>query len=178
MQLQKGQKAPQFSVNDIWGNTVDLSKIESTKTLLSFFRYAECAVCQLRIVEIMRAKEDFKKQNIAVIAIFQSPAESLKASIVDKTKFDFTLISDPDRKLYELYQVKPSWLKTLKTVNAKGIKRVLASMKEGFKPGGKIEGLMNQIPADFILDKNKNILTAKYGDNVIDHIPLVEVLEN
>lgn len=177
MQLSKGQIAPTFKVKDIWENTFDLAKIENKKVLLSFFRYAECAVCQLRIVEIMREKERFKQQNIEVIAIFQSPSESLKTNIVDKIHFDFTIIADPDKILYNLYSVKPSWTKMLKTININGIKRVIQSMKAGFKPGGKVEGQIHQIPADFIIDKDKKILVAKYGDNVADHIPLNEIFD-
>ena len=176
MQLENGQSAPNFVVNDIWGNTIDLARMENKNVLLCFFRYAECAVCQLRIAEIMREKENFKKQNIEVIAVFQSSVESLKKNIVDKTHFDFTLIADEDRTLYKLYKVNASWLKTFKTLSIKGITRIIESKNAGFSPGGKVEGLMNQIPADFIIGLDKRILVAKYGDNVIDHIPLTDIL--
>lgn len=176
MQLTKGQKAPSFTTNDIWGNTIDLAQLRNKKILLSFFRYAECAVCQLRISEIMREKNKFKEQNIEVIAIFQSPAASLKVNITDKIHFDFTVIADPERVLYDLYAVKPSWIKLFRTMNLSGVKRVIKSVKAGFKPGGKVEGQFHQIPADFIIDQNQNILVAKYGNSVIDHIPLSEIL--
>ncbi len=176
MQLLKGETAPAFKVNDIWGNTIDLTQIKNEKILLSFFRYAECAVFQLRMVEIMREKKTFKEQNIEVIAIFQSQPESLKINIVDKIHFDFTIIADPDRTLYDLYDVKPSWVKMVKTMNVKGVKRVLQSIQAGFKPGGKVEGQFHQIPADFIIDQDRKILVAKYGNNVVDHIPLKEIL--
>jgi len=176
MQLTKGQRAPSFVTNDIWGNTINLAQIENKKILLSFFRYAECAVCQLRVSEIMREKSKFKDQNIEVIAIFQSPVESLKLNIADRIHFDFTVIADPERVLYDLYYVKPSWTKMLKTMNLDGIKRVFESIKAGFKPGGKVEGKFHQIPADFVIDDNKTILVAKYGNNIVDHIPLCEIL--
>ncbi|MCB0646918.1 MAG: hypothetical protein KDC49_09650 [Saprospiraceae bacterium] len=50
-------------------------------------------------------------------------------------------------------------------------------MKAGFKPGGKVEGNFYQIPADFIIDRNGKILKAKYGENVIDHVDLSELLK-
>lgn len=176
MQLTKGEKAPAFVTKDIWGNIIDLNRIENEKLLLCFFRYAECAVCQLRVSEIMREKSRFQGKGIDVIAVFQSPPESLKSAIAEKTKFDFTIIADPDRILYDLYSVKPSWIKMLKTMNLNGIKTVLKSIKAGFKPGGKVEGQFHQIPADFVIDRNKTILIAKYGGNVVDHIPLDELL--
>lgn len=178
MQLRKGELAPLFVATDIWGKPIHLDQLGNKKVLLSFFRYAECAICQLRMVEIMREKERLKQLDITVIAVFQSPAESLIKGIVEKTKFDFTIIADPNRRLYELYSVKPSWLKMIQTVNLNGIRRVYQSIKEGFKPAGKVEGLFHQIPADFIIDENKRIVVAKYGNNVVDHIPLNEILES
>jgi len=177
MQLKKGEKAPLFVTRDIWGNTIDLARIENKKLLLSFFRYAECAVCQLRVSEIMREKAKFKEQDIEVITVFQSPAESLKVNIADRIHFDFTIIADPGRVLYDLYSVKASWIKMINTMNSKGIQTVFKSIKAGFKPGGKVEGQFHQIPADFVIDRNKEILVAKYGDNVVDHIPLNELLK-
>ncbi|WP_339810624.1 peroxiredoxin-like family protein [uncultured Imperialibacter sp.] len=176
MQLKKGQKAPLFVTHDIWGNIIDLKLIGDKKILLCFFRYAECSVCQLRVSEIMGAKTRFSEQGIKVIAVFQSPAESLRLTIADKPHFDFAVIADPERVLYDLYFVKPSWIKLFKTINLSGVKRIFKSIRAGFKPGGKVEGLFHQIPADFIIDSNKDILAAKYGNNVVDHIPLSEIL--
>ena len=65
----------------------------------------------------------------------------------------------------------------INTMNSKGIQTVFKSIKAGFKPGGKVEGQFHQIPADFVIDRNKEILVAKYGDNVVDHIPLNELLK-
>jgi thioredoxin-dependent peroxiredoxin len=177
MNLSKGQKAPNFKAIDIWGNEIDLSKTDNQTTFLTFFRYAECALCNLRISEIMRHKEDLAKKNIRLITIFESPAESLKSNVADRHQFGFTIIADQERKLYDLYQVKPSWLKLIKTMTWDGISSALRASKMGFALGGKVEGTFNQIPADFVINKNGIIDIAHYGNNVIDHIPLREVLK-
>jgi thioredoxin-dependent peroxiredoxin len=177
MNLSKGQKAPNFKTIDIWGNEIDLSKTDNQTTILTFFRYAECALCNLRISEIMRHKEDLAKKNIRLITIFESPAESLKSNVADRHQFGFTIIADQERKLYDLYQVKPSWLKLIKTMTWDGISSALRASKMGFALGGKVEGTFNQIPADFVINKNGIIDIAHYGDSVIDHIPLSVVLK-
>lgn len=177
MNLTKGQKAPNFKTNDIWGNEIDLSKSDNQTTLLTFFRYAECALCNLRVSEIMRNKEELTKKNIRLITIFESPVDSLKSNIADRHQFGFTIIADQERKLYDLYQVKPSWLKLMQTMTWKGIRSALKASKMGFALGGKVEGSFNQIPADFLINKNGIIEIAHYGDSVIDHIPLSEVLK-
>jgi thioredoxin-dependent peroxiredoxin len=176
MKLKKGQKAPLFTTLDIWGNQFNLGESTNQKILLSFFRYAECALCNLRISEIRRHQEAFKNSNIRFIAIFQSPATSLHESVVDKHLFNFTIISDPHHVLYNLYDVKPSWPKLFQTLSFKAVKKVILASKLGFKPGGKVEGAFHQIPADFVIDENKFIQMAHYGNSVIDHLPLKDVL--
>jgi hypothetical protein len=62
-------------------------------------------------------------------------------------------------------------------MSLKGITSVIKASKLGFQPGGKIEGKMHQIPADFLINKNGILEIAHYGSNVIDHIALSEVLK-
>jgi len=175
MKLSSGQKAPAFTSKDIYGNTVSLSQIENQKILLSFFRYAECAMCNLQISKIMKYRHLFEEKRIRLIAVFESPAESLKISIADRHGFDFTIIADVNRDLYKLYGAKPSWIKTMRTMSAKGFKHLSQAVKLGFKAGGKVEGTFHQIPADFLIDANKTIQIAHYGSSVIDHFPLEEI---
>ena len=177
MKLKQGKKAPNFEVTDIHGTKINLHQLSNEKVLLTFFRYAECALCNLRISEIKNESERLKELDIKLIAVFQSSKESLIASIYDKHAFDFTIISDPESKLYNLYGVKPSWIKLLKTTTWKGIKSMLKASSKGYKLGGKVEGKFNQIPADFLLNKDKHIEIAHYGDNLIDHIAIKRIVK-
>ncbi|TPN87066.1 redoxin domain-containing protein [Aquimarina algicola] len=178
MKLKPGYRAPTFKTIDIFGNEFDLSKINDSKIFLSFFRYAECALCNLRIAELKKEASNFQSQNIEVIAIFQSDSKSIKASIYDRHQLKFTVISDSNFKLYNLYQVTPSWRKLLRTASLKGLKSIARAASEGYKLGGKVEGRFNQIPADFLIDLNGEIKIAHYGTSVIDHIPIREILKD
>jgi peroxiredoxin Q/BCP len=177
MKLKNGQKAPAFIKNDICGNEINLEKIDNRKILLVFFRYAECALCNFRISEIIQHKQQLKQQDIKFIAVFESPGTSLQNSVANKHQFNFTIIADPNRELYNLYDVKPSWLKLLKTVGFKAIKNAISANRLGFKPGGKIEGAFHQIPADFLIGKDKIIQIAHYGSSVVDHFPLDDIFK-
>ncbi len=176
MKFIPGQKAPLFAVQDIFGNTVNLAQIQNQKIILSFFRYATCPMCNVQIAKIMQQKEYFEKNNLKVIAVFESSAESLMEYIVDRHDFHFTILADPNRELYRMYGVKPSWLKTLKTLSLKGLENILLALKKGYKIISKVEGTVNQIPADFLIDEDKIIRIAHYGDSVVDHYPLENFL--
>jgi len=108
MKLKKGQIAPNFEVVDIHGKHINLHKLSNQKIMLTFFRYAECALCNLRIAEMQQAAERFKELDIKLIAIFQSSKESLIQSVYKRHSFDFTIIPDPKLELYNLFLVKPS----------------------------------------------------------------------
>ena len=177
MKIRSGEKAPVFISKDIYGNTINLSQIDNQKILLSFFRYAECAMCNLQISKIMKYKDFFDEKGIRLIIVFESPVESLKVSIADRHGFDFAIIADVNRELYNLYGVKPSWLKTMKTMSAKGFQHLSQATKLGFKAGGKVEGTLHQIPADFLINSDKTIQIAHYGNSVIDHFPLEKIFD-
>ena len=177
MKLKQGQKSPNFEISDIHGAKINLHKLSNHKVLLTFFRYAECALCNLRISEIKNESERLKELDIKLIAVFQSSKESLIKAIYDRHSFDFTIISDSELKLYKLYSVKPSWIRLMKTTTWKGIKSMMKASSKGFKLGGKVEGKFNQIPADFLLNKDKYIEIAHYGDNLIDHISINKIIK-
>lgn len=133
MKLMKGQLAPNFKTTDIHGTTVDLYQLKGRKILLSFFRYAECALCNLRIAEMKKASEKFERHNIEVIAVFQSSKKSLLAAIQDRHDVHFTIIADGGRELYDLYGVKASWTKLLRTASIRGIQSIATAASQGFK---------------------------------------------
>ncbi|WP_299260584.1 redoxin domain-containing protein [uncultured Aquimarina sp.] len=177
MKLKQGDKAPIFKTQDIFEREIDLSKIKDSKILLSFFRYAECALCNLRIAELKKEAMNLKNNNIIVVAIFQSDAESIKTSIYERHELEFNLISDSNFELYDLYHVTPSWGKLFRTSSFRGLKSMIRAASEGYKLGGKVEGKFHQIPADFLIDLNGKIEIAHYGTSVIDHVLIREILE-
>ena len=177
MKITKGQTAPIFKTKDIWGNEFDLTANASQKTLLMFFRYAECPLCNLRLSEIQRSIDLFSKNEIRLVAVFQSPATSLLTQIVSRHTFEFIILGDPERILYDLYDVKPSWTKAFKFFTVNGIQHFLAAWKLNYKPG-KVEGKLHQIPADFLIDENNRLQIAHYGSSVVDHLPLTIIFDS
>ncbi len=178
MRLKQGQIAPNFEISDIHGKKINLHQLSNQKVLLTFFRYAECALCNLRISELKKESKKLKELDIRLITIFQSCNENLIQSIHNRHLFDVTIIADPKLKLYDLFQVKPSWIKLIRTISWKGIKNSIRASKNGFKLGGKVEGKFHQIPADFLIDREKNIEIAHYGNSIIDHIPIHEIIKS
>ncbi len=168
MRLQLGQKAPLFSVVDSSGNNVSLEALRGRKVLLSFFRYASCPFCNLRVHHLSQWYEEWHARGLNMLAVFESPAASI-AKRVGKQGPPFTIVPDPSLDLYRLYGVESSWFRFLLS----GL-LILKPVLSGFLPG-KMEGNKAILPADFLIDENGVVQLAYYGGNLGDHIPISRI---
>jgi peroxiredoxin len=171
--LSSGATAPAFETRDWQGNPINLVDAHPGSTLLSFFRYASCPLCNLRIHELIKDYQTFIDHGIRILAVFQSPAERI-AHYVERQAPPFPLIPDPGLKLYHLYRVEPSWWGFARAWTA-GLPRVFrAVITKGFIPG-TVENEIHRIPADFLIGPDRKLNDVYYGRDIGDHIPLERI---
>jgi thioredoxin-dependent peroxiredoxin len=171
MRVSVGQNAIAFEEKDIFGNTVSFNSSLNSKVMLSFFRYASCPLCNLRINHLIRHYEKLSRAGLKVIAVFQSPVESI-TQYVGKQDAPFPIIADPEQNLYKRYGVTGSMLGMLRT--SFRVKELSQSFGMGYLPG-KIEGTFAMIPADFLINNEFVVERAFYGKDIGDHLPFEEV---
>jgi peroxiredoxin len=104
--LRAGQKAPDFSARDQFGETQTLETLRGRKgTVLLFYRSADwCPYCKGQLIQLHAAKERFEKQGIKLAGISYDSVEILK-SFCDRRKIEFPLLSDPDSQIIKKYEV-------------------------------------------------------------------------
>ncbi len=171
MRLTKKQTAPDFSRYDLYDIAINSQELRGKKVLLSFYRYASCPFCNLRFHALRQKQTEWQAKGLITLAIFQSP----KASILEyagKEPSPITIIPNPERDLYRLYGVEGSWKGFV--TGALQLGTFAKALKEGHLPG-KIEGDMNMIPADFVIDEQGKILLAYYGKDISDHVEIAEI---
>ncbi len=169
MRLKDGEKAIDFSVIDLSGRKITLQDFKDKKVLLSFFRYASCPLCNLRISQLIQQYENLNEKGIVILAFFQSPKESM-LEYVGKQNVPFPLIPDPKREIYRLYRVEKSWFKYV----IGGISwKMFKALRKGYKIKDQ-EGKQNLVPADFLIEK-MIIKKAYYGKTIADHISFKEI---
>lgn len=174
MKLNKGQKAIDFTIKDIYGKELKLSDYKGKKILLGFFRNVNCPFCNLRVHELKKIKEDLDKKGLQMIFFFESKPEVLKQSIFHAEVSPIPLIGDPQRTIYSLYGVEPSLFKAISTVFKSGT-------MEAFKAGQALnlpkdnEATQTLLPADFLIDEDFNIVNAFYGKDLRGHIPIADI---
>jgi peroxiredoxin len=104
--LRTGQKPPDFSARDQFGNTQSLETLKgSNGTVLLFYRSADwCPYCKGQLIQLQAAKKRFEEQGIKLAGISYDSVEILKY-FSDRRKIEFPLLSDPDSKIIRMYQV-------------------------------------------------------------------------
>jgi peroxiredoxin Q/BCP len=176
-QAQEKQKAIDFSATTVDGKPFTLSDFKGKKIFLTFYRNGACALCNLRVHEISQQKKAFDKAGIEIIAVFESSVEDMKP-YVGKQKPGFILLSDPEGKLYEQYGIKnsPELINAVMTSNS-AADRIQAADQAGFKLTKQEGSNFFRIPADVLIDKDFNIVKIHHCDQLVNHLPIEEVLK-
>jgi peroxiredoxin len=176
MKIQEQIAAPNFSIKDVNGETIELSKYKGKKVLLSFYRNVGCPICNVRFHEIQEESSYFKSKNLVVISVYESSSENMKKYLEMSENIYSKMIPNPEQNLYEMYNIDQSMNKVMKGMFHDAMKK----MKKGktlFKQKIKQDGNSNRIGADFLIDENGIVQKAHYGKFVGDHLP-IEIIKN
>lgn len=153
--LMTGDKAPLFQSIDQHGDPVSLDQFRGRKVLLSFFRNAACAMCNLRVHQMIQRYPDWRRQGLQVIAFFESPEANLH-KYVGAQQAPFSLIADPNADIYSLYGVESSESKTEATLALPNVHELADEAAAAGFPLTPEEGIVK---------------TAYYGKLITDHLP-------
>lgn len=170
MRLQAGQPAPDVQTLDVLGGPVSLQQWRGRPVLLSFYRYASCPLCNLRVRDLREAAPQLQAQGLVLVGVFQSDAATIGRH-VGQQQLPFPLVADPALALYRRYGVERSWAAMLRWPTLTGAVRAMAA---GFLPG-RVDGPIDRTPADFLIDAQGRIAMAHYGRHLGDHLPIAEL---
>ncbi|MBV9229106.1 MAG: redoxin domain-containing protein [Chloroflexi bacterium] len=179
MKLQPGMVAPHFEAEDIFGKHIDLRAYEGKLVLLSFLRNGGCALCNLRIHQLIQRYPELHARGLEILAIFESPVASIKQYVTSRQDVPFPLIADPTARLYNLYGVEVSEEKTQASAARVDTPEVQQMLQDAAAIGYELmheEGSnFQRIPADFLIGPDRRIQVAFYSDLIGDHLSFVEI---
>ncbi len=171
MRLEPGAQAPRFATEDVSGCAVEIEAIRGRPLLLSFFRYAGCPLCNLRMTFLLDAYPRWQSKKLEILAVFESPREKLLETVA-RPPIPFPVIPDPGRVLYRLYGVTPSVWGYVRGAFRFGAFR--DAFHRGFRIG-RSDGVATQLPAEFLIGSDGTIESAYYGRDIGDHLPIEEI---
>lgn len=100
--LNVGDTAPDFTLLDQNGNEVSLHDFRGQNVVVYFYPKAMTPGCTVQACEIRNSQDKLKDMDIVVLGISADPVKSLK-KFADRDKLNFTLLSDPEKKVIEAY---------------------------------------------------------------------------
>lgn len=171
--LRTGMAAPSFGVIDAFGQPVMLEGYRGGSILLSFYRYASCPLCNLRVHELVAHHDEWRERGLHLLAVFESPAEHIRRYL-DRHDAPFPILPDPERRLYRQYGVQPSWGGLLRVMTHHFPMVYEAVVRKGFLPG-RMDGDWAMVPADFLIGPDLRIAEAFYGRHIGDHMPVTQI---
>jgi peroxiredoxin Q/BCP len=165
--------APAFTTTDAFGQPVRLEDYRGTLLLLSFYRYASCPLCNLRIHQLLGQYPHWRECGLEMVAVFESPAKHINLYL-HRHSAPFALLPDPDRRLYKIYGVQPSWKGFLHAWTRHLPMVYDAVVRKGFLPG-RMDGDWAMVPADFLIGPDLRIAESYYGEHIGDHMPMERI---
>ena len=102
--LEKGTKAPDFTLNDKDGNAVSLADFTGKKVVLYFYPRDNTPGCTRQACAFAAAYEDFRTLDAVVIGVSKD-AEASHRKFAEKNGLPFILLSDPALKAIQAYGV-------------------------------------------------------------------------
>jgi peroxiredoxin len=177
MGITAGTPAPRFETEDIWGKRIALNDYAGKTLLLAFFRNGACALCNLRVHQIIQRYPRYHAAGLEIVTVFESPRESILKH-VGRQDAPFAIVAVPQARLYDLYAVETSEEKVAATMARPETKeRVAEAAAAGFvltrEPGSNF----NRMPADFLIGPDLAIREAHYAQVVTDHLPFERIEE-
>jgi peroxiredoxin Q/BCP len=177
--LKAGDLAPDFTVKDVDGHSVKLSKFSQKRILIGFMRYSGCPFCNLALHRLTVEAPLLKQNDCDIITFIQSTPDNISKNIYGRhaVRPPFPIIADPEMKQYKKYDVHENKMAYIKSISK--IPYWVHSVRaHGFKQTD-IDGKLFLVPAFFLIDgKTMQIIKADYGSSFYDHDTFTDVYQN
>ncbi len=102
--LEKGTKAPDFTLPDKDGNPVSLSDFRGKRVILYFYPRDNTPGCTRQACAFAESFEAFRALDAVVIGVSKDSVDSHR-KFAEKYNLPFILLSDPERAAIEAYGV-------------------------------------------------------------------------
>lgn len=103
LMLEINTLAPDFTLPDENGNDVTLSSLRGKKVVLYFYPKDNTSGCTKEACSLRDNKVNFDGLNATILGVSKDSAKSHR-SFIEKQNLNFTLLTDENAKVLEMYQ--------------------------------------------------------------------------
>jgi thioredoxin-dependent peroxiredoxin len=173
MKLTTTQRAPEFSLIDIFDRKINLEDNRRKRIFIGFFRHAGCPFCNLRVHALTKVHSELKQKGMEMIFFFESKKEVLLRSMFHKEVSPIPLIADPEKKIYAAYGLEESKSIAIKSHLTTFVQTAFKASRAGVPVHLMASGeSFNTIPAEFLIDYDLVIKKVHYAQALNDRLSL------
>ena len=169
--MKIGQTMPQIVLPAIDDSQFDTDSLKGKKYLVTFFRFATCPFCNMRLSELSHIRDELGEE-FEIVAIFEAELEHLKKQANKHTR-KFPILADKNRKYYELFDVKKSLGGMLKGMVLR-LPTLIRAMFKGYFPH-EVSSRFLTMPLSLLVDEKGIIQLVYAGKDEGDHLPLEQI---
>ena len=166
--LTSGQVMPDFPFDTPFESGLTLSQTvsqSSGKTAQVFLRYYGCPLCQYDIHQYAKQYEALTRSGGQLLVVLQSDPAALAARMTPDS-LPFRLVCDPKQTLYRQFDISPAPSQA-KMAGPKTLIKLAKVTASGYKHG-EYEGEELQLPAVFVMTRERKLEYVHYGKTVDD----------
>ncbi|MDT0594296.1 thioredoxin-dependent thiol peroxidase [Glaciecola petra] len=102
--LKVGDKAPNFSLQNQFDETIDLDSLKGNKVLIYFYPKASTPGCTIQAKGLRDSKTVLAEKGLIILGISPDPVKRL-IKFSDKEELNFSLLSDEDHSVADAFGV-------------------------------------------------------------------------
>lgn len=172
--IKAGTAVSELSLPNIDGSQFSIEEVKGRRYLLSFFRFASCPFCNLRVHELVTHYSQYP-ENFTIVGIFDSPLDNLQKHAAGHDA-PFPILADAENRYYQKFGVERSIAGVLRGMFLRMHRAIYGMFVKGYIPLS-IKGAMTTMPLNILVDEQGIVQYAHYGRDEGDHLPLLAVKE-
>jgi peroxiredoxin len=104
-QLKVNEPAPDFSLQDLSGQTVKLSSLRGRAVYIDFWA-TWCGPCKMALPGLQELTDELKNQGLEIVTIDQGESLDEVRSFIERKKYSFQVLLDPGSTVGNIYGVR------------------------------------------------------------------------